>query len=229
MLVAGVVVFICHDCGMVSMDVVEYRPGFGRALAVAALVLGAIVLVASLVADPWAGLRMLPGVALVVYCIWAAYWWPAVVVSPAGVELRNITRTIELPWPAIQRVDTKWALTLFTAYGSYSAWAAPAPGRSFIGRQGTMDRQGGDVLFRDDAARIPESARHGGTIRAGDLPGSSSGQAALIVRRRWEELRDAGLLDNARLERAQPVVRWHWQSALTILILALATLLTIAL
>lgn len=211
------------------MDVVEYRPGFGRALAVAALVLGVLVLVAGLVTDPWAALRMLPAVALVVYCVWAAYWWPTVVVSPAGVELRNITRTIFLPWPAIQRIDTKWALTLFTAYGSYSAWAAPAPGRSLIGRSGTMDRPGGDTMFRSEAAGLPESARHGNTIRAGDLPGSSSGQAAMIVRRRWEELRDAGMLDNARLERPEPVIRWHWQSALTILILALATLLTMVL
>ncbi|WP_217617392.1 PH domain-containing protein, partial [Cellulomonas sp. GbtcB1] len=71
-------------------------------------------------------------VVLVVHWGWAAYWRPAVLVSPAGDELRNVTRTIELPWPTIQRVDTRYAHTLHTAYGDYAAWAAPAPSRARV-------------------------------------------------------------------------------------------------
>jgi hypothetical protein len=181
------------------------------------MALAVIGLATSMIHDPLATLRYLPVAALVVYCVWAAYWWPAVIVTPAGVTIKNITRTIELPWPAIQRIDTKYALTLYTAYGSYSAWAAPAPGRAEIARAGS------DKVYREHSAGLPESTVVGGQIRPGDLPNSSSGAAALIVRQRWEELRDAGLLDNPQLERVKPRITWHW---LTLGIIALLGLLT---
>jgi len=208
---------------MVSMDVEEYRPGFGRGLAIAILVIAALGMIVSLVSAPLASLRYLPAVALVVVCVWAAFWWPAVIVSPAGVTLKNIVRTIELPWPAIQRIDTQFALTLFTAYGQYSAWAAPAPGRAGVAQAGHR------AVTREESRLLTESTVNAGQIRPGDLPSSASGAAALLVRRRWEELRDAGLLDDAQLERNRPVVRWHWRTLLAIGGLALATVLALTL
>ena len=131
---------------MVSADVVEYRPAFGRVLAVVVAVLGLGGLVTGLVADAGATWPYVAPVLLVVLWVWAAYWRPAVLVSPAGVELRNVTRTIELPWPTIQRVDTRYALTLHTAYGDYAAWAAPAPSRARVATSG-----------KDDVANLPGS------------------------------------------------------------------------
>jgi len=221
---------------VVATDVVVYRPRFARPMAVGVVVLAVLGLGISLVtnfAETW---RYLPITALVVYFIWAAYFDPAVIVTPAGVEIKNITRTIELPWPAIERIETKFALTLYTRFGAYSAWAAPAPGRAEIGRSGgaamraaasgaPLDMDG--RVYRSQAASIPSSAISGGTISAGDLPNSSSGEAAAIVRRRWEELRDAGYLDNPRLETTKPRITWHWLTAAVIIVLAVASALVL--
>lgn len=179
-----------------------FRPWFGRVLTVAISVVCAVTLVAAVVsAGPSAVWLAGPWLALVAGSCWALFWRPHVVVEDGGVQLINVLRTIELPWPAIQAVDTKWALTLITAYGRFTAWAAPAPG-------------GGHALraSRGDTAHLPASTYARGGIRAGDLPSSPSGQAALVIRRRWEQLRDAGYLDAARLERERATVRWHWST-----------------
>ena len=134
---------------------------------------------------------MVPWLLLVSGAVWAMFWNPRVVVDDGGVHLVNPLRTIDVPWPAIQNVDTKWALTLITAYGRFTAWAAPAPGGLATARK----------MTRTDREAIPSSARDAqGAIRPGDLPETASGSAALIIRRRWEELRDAGWLDDPRLE-----------------------------
>ena len=212
----------CHHFGMVSTDVVEYRPGFGRALAIAAAVIAALALGVSVISHPAETWRFIPPVALVVVAIWAAYWWPAVIVAPSGVSVKNILRTIDLPWPAIQRIDTRFALTLYTAYGSYSAWAAPAPGRAEVARSGAKS------VFREHSRGLPESTVVAGTMGPGDLPNSPSGAAAMLVRSRWEELRDAGLLDDPRLERSRPVVHWHWGTIAALALLAVASVVTLA-
>ncbi|QAY71825.1 PH domain-containing protein [Xylanimonas protaetiae] len=201
-----------------SADVVEYRPRFGRGLAVGVAVLGVGGLVVSAVTDWRATLTFVAPVALVVLWVWAAYWRPAVIVSPASVELRNVTRTIELPWPTIERVDTRYALTLHTAYGDYAAWAAPAPGRAQAVR-----------APKDAGQNLPESTYRGGTVGSGDLMVGASGQAAAIVRARWEELRDAGLLDDPRLERGRPRVRWHVATLAAMGVLLAASVLTFTL
>jgi hypothetical protein len=60
-----------------------------------------------------------------------------------------------------------------------------------------------------DAEHLPASAWSSEGIRPGDLPSSPSGSAALLIRRRWEQLRDAGHLDDPRLEHEAPPVTWH--------------------
>ncbi|MGY4643509.1 PH domain-containing protein [Cellulomonas sp. URHB0016] len=202
-----------------SSDVVVFRPGFGRGLSVAVWLGCAFVLVSGLVQSPGTAWRWVPLVALVALVVWAAYWNPAVVVTPAGVELRNVLRTVELPWPAITLVDVQYALTLETAWGSYSAWAAPAPSRARARTSGPSDM-----------AHLPESSYSaGGTVRPGDLLSSDSGQAAALVRSRWEEVRDAGLLDDPRVERSRPVVRVHVALVAGVLFLAALSVLTLAL
>jgi hypothetical protein len=210
---------VWDDVRMVSTDVVEFRPAFGRVLAVVVAVLGLGGLVTGLVSDAGATWPYVAPVLLVVVWVWAAYWRPAVRVSPAGVELRNVTRTIELPWPTIQRVDTRFALTLHTAYGDYAAWAAPAPSRSRV-----------TTAARGDVENLPGSTYgSGGSVRPGDLASTASGQAAMIVRTRWEELREAGALDDPRVEHATPRVRWHAGTLAAIVLLIAASGLAVAL
>lgn len=179
-----------------------FRPLFGRVLAGAIITLCLLGLVGTLVYDGVSGLGTIaPWLALVALMVWAAYWRPQVRVDDGGVHVVNVLRTIDLPWPAIQRIDTKWALTLVTAYGRYTAWAAPAPGGIATAR----------AASRASLKGLPESTYGpGGSVRPGDVPTSPSGAAAAEVRRRWEELRDAGHLDDPRLEFARVPVRWHW-------------------
>jgi hypothetical protein len=202
-----------------SSDVVVFRPGFGRWLSIVVWLACAFVAVSGMVQSPGTAWRWLPLTALVATVVWGAYWNPAVIVTPAGVELRNVLRTVELPWPAIRLVDVQYALTLDTAWGSYSAWAAPAPSRSRARMSGPSDM-----------ANLPESSYgSGGTVRPGDLMSSDSGQAAALVRSRWEQVRDAGLLDDARVERSRPVVRVHVALIGSVLFLAALSVLTLAL
>jgi hypothetical protein len=192
-----------------------YRPGFGRILTV---IIGAICLVALVllvISDGFGSLiHYGAGILLIAGVCWALYWRPELVVEESGVTVRNVLRTIVLPWPSIQRIDTKWALTLFSAYGKYTVWAAPAPNRYTASR-----------TTKGQLGHLPESTYVAGSVRPGDDPGSPSGHAALLVRRHWESLRDAGFLDDPKLERARPVVRWHTLTVVVGTVLIIATVL----
>jgi len=208
---------------MVSEETTVFRSTFGRGLTIFAGIVSAIALVSGLVGDARQMLPFIAPVALVMLWVWAAYWQPAVIVNPAGVEIRNITRTIELPWPTIQRVETKYALTLFTAFGSYAAWAAPAPSQVKTARSAHVSQRAEAIVG------LPTSTVSGGTITPGDLATSASGQAAAIIRHRWEELRDAGLLDNPQVEREKPRITWHWATLAGLLGLLTVSVVGIAL
>jgi hypothetical protein len=176
-----------------------FRSVWGRVLCVVLGVACVGSLAALLVSDGVTALwQVAPPLALVVGACWAIFWRPAVVVHDGGVRIVNVFRTVELPWPSIERVDTKYALTLYTAYGRFTAWAAPAPGAHEAVRS-----------TRSDAHHLPDSAWTNEGSRPGDLPSTASGSAASLIRRRWETLRKAGHLENPRLERARPPIRWH--------------------
>ncbi len=179
-----------------------FRPRFSRFLAGTIGVLCAVGLLGAVLQDGATALWQVgPWVLLVAGLIWATYWNPLVSIDDAGVHVVNVLRTIDVTWPTIQRVDTKWALTLVTEFGTVTAWAAPAPG-------GIATARGAS---RSSLRGLPESTYGPGqSIRPGDVPSSTSGAAAAVVRRRWEELRDAGHLDGARPEHDRLLVTWHW-------------------
>lgn len=179
-----------------------FRPRFGRVLSATLIVLCVVALAGAVAQD---GMRALwqvgPWTLLVAWAVWALYWRPEVGVTDGGVHVVNVLRTIDIPWPAIQRVDTKWALTLFTAQGTVTAWAAPAPGGIATAR----------AAHKGLLQGLPESTYGPGhSVRPGDSPASPSGAAAAEVRRHFEGLRDAGYLDNPRLEHDRLPSRWHW-------------------
>jgi hypothetical protein len=178
----------------------EFRPTFGRGLTVVAAVLGAAVVV-FLAATSGVGdaLATLPWVLLFTACCWAIFWKPCVIVSDGGVRLVNLTRTIDVPWPSIIGVETRYALTLVTAYGRYAAWAAPAPSAGGALRTAMRSRP-----RRGDDDEVD-------AVTMGEIAGTPSGDAANIVRRRWDRLRAGGFLDDPRLEFDRPPIRWHWQ------------------
>lgn len=177
-----------------------YRPLFSKVLAVGTAAVCLFGLVAVLLQDGiGAAIRTLPWLLLVAGAGWITFWQPSVSVDDAGVRLVNVSRTIMLPWPSIQRIDTKWALALTTASATFTAWAAPAPGRMSARK-----------LSRQEGQGLPESTFVAdGAIRPGDAPGSPSGDVALVVRRHWELLRDSGHLDDDAATASTPTVTWH--------------------
>jgi hypothetical protein len=175
-----------------------FRPTFGRVLTV---VVGAICVVTAVITMVDRGVsdlgRVAPWLALVAGACWAAFWRPRVEVSDGGVRIVNVTRTIDVPWPAIQNVETKWALKLVTAYGGFTAWAAPAGGRGPARRASRIEN---NLLRR---ARITEN------LAAPTSLDGAAGDAAEIVRAHWTTLREAGHLDRPILEHDKAPVRWH--------------------
>lgn len=162
----------------------SFRPAFGRVLTVTMAIIALGALMGFVVAGDVAGLlRFGWWLVLLAALAWALYWMPEVDVQEHEVIVRNPLSTWHVPWPAIQRIDTKWALTLYTPRGRIEAWAAPASGRFTV------------FSIGPDDTRVSESARLAGSIRPGDALSSDSGAAANHIRRHWEELRDDGLLD----------------------------------
>jgi len=180
----------------------EFRPLFGKVLTVAIGAVCAVALVWSLATDGLAALwEVAPWLGLLAGACWAVFWNPRVVVTDGGIDVINVVRSFAVPWPAVQAVDTKFALSLVTAYGTITAWAAPAPGARAAVR-----------ATRGDVRRIPDSAWAPDGVRPGDLPSTPSGSAALVIRSHWERLREAGHLDHAVLEHDRIPTRWHWRT-----------------
>lgn len=162
----------------------SFRPAFGRVLTITIAVIALGALIGFVVAGDIAGLlRSGWWLVLLAAVTWALYWTPAVEVLEHEVLIRNPLSTWHVPWHAIERIDTKWALTLYTPRGKIEAWAAPASGRYTVFTLGPED------------TRVSETARLAGSIRPGDTLSSESGAAANQIRRHWEQLRDDGLLE----------------------------------
>lgn len=160
---------------------------------VAALGLGGFV-----VTGDWVGLaRYGWGQLLLVAAAFALFWFPRVDVAEHEVTVRNVFSTAHVEWPAIQRIDTKFALTLYTPRGKITAWASPAPSRY------------ASQVSRTQDARLAASAA-GADPRPGDLLDSTSGAAAFVIRRHWEDLREDGHLDNPVLEDGALRRDVHW-------------------
>jgi hypothetical protein len=190
----------------------SFRPAFGRVLTIAMGLVAALGLVGLIVnADVESLLRNGVWFVLLIAVTVALYWVPRVDVREDEVIVRNPLSTWHVPWGEIQRIDTKWALTLFTNRTRIEAWAAPASGRFTV------------FTLGPDDTRVSESARLAGSIRPGDTLSSESGAAAHHIRRHWETLRDDGLLDQA-VEPGALRREWHWRT-----IAVLSTLATLGL
>lgn len=71
---------------------------------------------------------------------WAVFWQPHVRVEPRGVTLANVFRTHTVGWGAVERVETRWGLHLWTPAGKLSGWGAPAKGGLLAGRRPSQDQ-----------------------------------------------------------------------------------------
>jgi hypothetical protein len=117
--------------------------------------------------------RQAPAMALAATVVYAVLIRPAVSVDGSGVHLRNVLRDVDVPWAALERVSTRFALTLHTRDGQQlRAWAAPASGRHVDARLTAGDVR---ALAWDEDEPLTASAS----------TSSPSGVAAAWVRREW--------------------------------------------
>jgi hypothetical protein len=176
------------------------------------LVAGLGIAVTAAVGGPGALLGAGP-LLLIGFLGWLLFWMPAVVVHDLGTTLENPFRSIEVPWAALVNVDTRYALTLVTPVRSYASWAAPAPGI-----------WGGRNARPEDLKGLP-AASYGPamSLRPGDLKGTDSGQAARLVRSRWEELIESGSLEAGNADTTKVRVTFRWTAIVTTAVLLAAS------
>jgi hypothetical protein len=170
-----------------------YRPSGVRVLAVTWWVL-AVVLGGDLLLRGSAGAALVGVALLALSCavVHAMFWYPAVLVDDDGVDLVNVARRVRLPWSAVEAIDTRWALSLDAAGRRWTSWAAPASGRR----------------LRPVTRRETPWAEPGAEGIAGSrAPGSSAGEAAVLVGTRWQTWRDRH--GAGTVEVRAPQVSWN--------------------
>lgn len=145
---------------------------------------------------------------------WEGLWQPALVVSDAGIGVRNPFRTVQIPWNALVNVETRFALTLFTPGRRFEVWVAPSPGRSFGYREANKaDRT---------ANRLSPSPDR--TQRPADLKRSESGSAASLVLARWDLVRSAGAIELGVADTVRISVQWSWPAIAALAALFVASI-----
>jgi hypothetical protein len=191
----------------------SFRPAFGRVLSIVMALIALAGLISFVVVGDPAGLvRYGWGLLLLAAVTFALFWFPSLDVAEHEVTVRNVFSTIHVPWPAIQRIDTKYALTLYTPQGKIAAWASPAPSRY------------ASQVSRTQDARLAASAA-GADPRPGDLLDTTSGAAAFVIRRHWDDLREDGYLDAPVVEEGTLRRDIHWKTIAVLGLLLLATAL----
>ena len=110
------------------------RPGSSIAVGAVGAVAGLALLVPALLTQPrsWA---LVSSVTLALVLLWLFVVRPAAVIHDEGIRLVNPMRVVDLTWPTITEVRSKWALELVAEGRKYTAWGVPAdPGRPKYGR-----------------------------------------------------------------------------------------------
>lgn len=172
-----------------AADKLVYRPALTRVLALLYLAFAIWLLVTLAVgrhpgSAPRAAAWLLAGGVL----LYALFWRPAVLVDSAGVELVNVVRTVQIPWGALESIDTRYALTLHAGSRRYTSWAAPAPSSAGSTWRSMASRRSGvgphvlaDPRWLPGVVGISRPSR--------DLR-SASGAAAFMVETGWAGWRD---------------------------------------
>ncbi|ADG73890.1 conserved hypothetical protein [Cellulomonas flavigena DSM 20109] len=166
----------------------EFTSGYGRGLTAAVAVVALVAVVAVGVEDGAGGaLRALPLAALVVAVVGALFWAPGVEVSDGEVVVRNVLRTVRVPWPTFREVEYGWSLVVRTTGGDVTVFAAPRESGTArrVRRGGTpppaaLPAEGTVRSLRATAETVGAAieARHDALVRAGHLDGAQRVAAA---------------------------------------------------
>ncbi len=78
---------------------------------------------------------LISAVTLALVLLWLFVARPCAVIHDDGIRLVNPLRNVEITWPTITEVRSRWALELVAGGKKYTAWGVPAdPGRPKYGR-----------------------------------------------------------------------------------------------
>lgn len=185
----------------------------GRVLTVACAATALIAVTGIVLDGGWRALLSFGGVPIwFAGLVWAIFDKPYVRVTDGGVEISNVLRRVQIPWPAVEDVDLRWGLRLITKVGNYSAWSVPPPPRpKFRVARNTP----GQTTLDTGAASLGSDLGPG--VR-------QPNRAARSVVDHWRSLHEAGYLDHPRLESGKPVKQWNW---VPLIVLAVLTLLSV--
>ena len=110
------------------------RPASSVIVGVAGALAGLSLLVPALLSSE-RSLPLIASVVLALVLLWLFVARPRAVIHVEGIRLVNPLRVVDLTWPAITEVRSKWALELFAGPTRYTAWGIPAdPKRPRYGR-----------------------------------------------------------------------------------------------
>lgn len=156
--------------------------------------------------------------ALVTVLVWATLGRPEVQVSDGEVVLVNVTRTVRIPWPLLDRAEARWSLEVHTADGRrWTAWAAPrssAAAGAMRAARGRGAAEGNRLRWMAWAAPRAgaDPARDRGAPERTRRPATAEGVRSAI-QERHAALLQAGHLDGARTRAADAGLRvtvsWH--------------------
>lgn len=78
---------------------------------------------------------LIASIVLALVLLWLFVVRPKAVIHADGIRLVNPLRVVDLSWPVITQVRSRWALELFAGSTRYTAWGIPAdPKRPRYGR-----------------------------------------------------------------------------------------------
>ncbi|WP_372593310.1 hypothetical protein [Actinotalea sp.] len=192
--------------------------GYSRVLAVATIVIAVVVVLGTVGAgDLRLTLLALSGGALAGLAGWALFWRPLVEVSDGGVRVVNVLRTIEIPWPVLDRAEVRWSLVVHTLDARWTAWGAPRSSAA------------ASAVRRSEQTRVDHGRPSAGLGRAvGRLPSAASAErVADAIAMRQASLLAAGHLDGAQARARESglkeTITWHRGTIAAALTLAALT------
>lgn len=191
----------------------SFRPRSSQAVAVAVILLGLGGAVATVAGEGVEALPLTVPLILVAYLGWLLFWFPKVMLDSDGVTLVNPLQTLKISWHSIIFVEAKYAATILTPHGKYTAWAAPAPGMFGALR---------DARSADAANRSAEAGRQFKSMRAGEVPGTASGSVIQRIRQVLDRRAEAGANDVEQTETLRVVRHVHWIHLSILLLLLVA-------
>ncbi|MGO4690947.1 PH domain-containing protein [Glaciibacter sp. 2TAF33] len=180
----------------------RYRPLFGRVLTAAVAVICVVGIVGLVVLGDWASLwPTLWPLLFFAVLVYALFWRPVISIDERGITVVNVLRTVFLPWAALERIDTRYTLTLYTPTRKVPVWAAPGP----TARRSTASERG---VGGDSSTAGPASLR-----------------IANVVTEQWDALRDGGALTESDPETGV-TVRTHWITLAALALLLVASIVS---